>query len=182
MMKECPYIALSRDVLENTPPRPKRFPKGGDFAPRCLRDCPEGNLFDLGDVFSNTSLLSAVYGPNVFFTIFFKLKNLFASAPIFKMRSQVLLGGALHHHPHSLFWADLHLTDSVKSQTLHVCTTARLWQHRCAHFLCTTEYTTLLKRRTQAFCVRVWTRLSRGSSLGGHDRYTLARGEQVSWQ
>ena len=27
-----PYTAERRDVLENTPPRPKRFPKGGDFA------------------------------------------------------------------------------------------------------------------------------------------------------
>ena len=29
-----PYTAKRRDVLGNTPPRPERFPKGGDFAPR----------------------------------------------------------------------------------------------------------------------------------------------------
>ena len=51
-----PYTAERRDVSENTPPRPKRFPKGGDFAPRGPRDCPrakpegnlEGNLLGLG--------------------------------------------------------------------------------------------------------------------------------------
>ena len=62
------------------PPRPKRFPKGGDFAPRGPRDCPrakpEGNLEGRGvqnprtreisraegGVFSDTSRLEAVYG------------------------------------------------------------------------------------------------------------------------
>ena len=66
------------------PPRPRRFPKGGDFAPRGPRDCPrarpegnlEGNLEGRGvqnprtreismaeeGVFSDTSLLEAVYG------------------------------------------------------------------------------------------------------------------------
>ena len=62
------------------PPRPKRFPEGGDFAPRGPRDCPrakpEGNLEGRGvqnprlreisraegGVFSNASLLSSVYG------------------------------------------------------------------------------------------------------------------------
>ena len=39
-----PYTAERRDVLENTPPRPKRFPKGGNFAPRGPRPKPEGNL------------------------------------------------------------------------------------------------------------------------------------------
>ena len=61
-------------------PRPKRFPKGGDFAPRGPRDCPrakpEGNLEGRGvqnprlreisraegGVFSNASRLEAVYG------------------------------------------------------------------------------------------------------------------------
>ena len=64
------------------PPRPSRFPSGGDFAPLGPRDCPRaspsGNLSGLGvqnprpweiswasgSVFSNTSLLSAVYGYN----------------------------------------------------------------------------------------------------------------------
>ena len=64
------------------PPRPSRFPSGGDFAPLGPRDCPRaspsGNLSGLGvqnprpreisrasgDVFPNTSLLSAVYGYN----------------------------------------------------------------------------------------------------------------------
>ena len=75
-----PYTAERRDVSENTPPRPKRFPKGGDFAPRGPRDCPrakpEGNLEGRGvqnprtreisraegGVFSDTSRLEAVYG------------------------------------------------------------------------------------------------------------------------
>ena len=61
-------------------PRPKRFPKGGNFAPRGPRDCPrakpEGNLEGRGvqnphrreisraevGVFSNASRLEAVYG------------------------------------------------------------------------------------------------------------------------
>ena len=61
-------------------PRPKRFPKGGDFAPRGPRDCPrakpEGNLEGRGvqnprpreisraegGVFPNASRLEAVYG------------------------------------------------------------------------------------------------------------------------
>ena len=65
------------------PPRSSRFPSGGDFAPRGPRDCPrakpEGNLEGRGvqnprpreisrasgDVFPNTSLLSAVYGYNI---------------------------------------------------------------------------------------------------------------------
>ena len=65
------------------PPRPSRFPSGGDFAPLGPRDCPRaspsGNLSGLGvqnprpreisrasgDVFPNTSLLSAVYGYNM---------------------------------------------------------------------------------------------------------------------
>ena len=64
------------------PPRPLRFPSGGDFAPLGPRDfpraSPSGNLSGLGvqnprpweisrasgDVFPNTSLLSAVYGFN----------------------------------------------------------------------------------------------------------------------
>ena len=64
------------------PPRPSRFPSGGDFAPLGPRDCPRaspsGNLSGLGvqnprpweiswasgSVFSNTSLPSAVYGYN----------------------------------------------------------------------------------------------------------------------
>ena len=37
------------------PPRPKRFPEGGEFAPRGTRDCPrakpEGNLEDRGPNF-----------------------------------------------------------------------------------------------------------------------------------
>ena len=62
------------------PPRPSRFPSGGDFAPLGPRDCPRaspsGNLSGLGvqnpppreisrasgGVFSNTSRLEAVYG------------------------------------------------------------------------------------------------------------------------
>ena len=62
------------------PPRPERFPEGGDFAPRGPRDCPrakpEGNLEGRGvqnsrtreilraegGVFSDTSRLEAVYG------------------------------------------------------------------------------------------------------------------------
>ena len=62
------------------PPRPSRFPSGVDFAPLGPRDfpraSPSGNLSGLGvqnprpweisrasgDVFPNTSLLSAVYG------------------------------------------------------------------------------------------------------------------------
>ena len=62
------------------PPRPKRFPKGGDFAPRDPRDCtrakPEGNLEGRGvqnphpreisraegGVFPNAPRLEAVYG------------------------------------------------------------------------------------------------------------------------
>ena len=37
-----PYTAEGRDVLESIhPPRPKRFPKDGDFAPRGPRDCPK---------------------------------------------------------------------------------------------------------------------------------------------
>ena len=62
------------------PPRPSRFPLCGDFAPLGPRDCPRaspsGNLSGLGvqnprpweiswasgGVFSDTSLLSAVYG------------------------------------------------------------------------------------------------------------------------
>ena len=65
------------------PPRPSRFPSGGDFAPLGPRDCPRaspsGNLSGLGvqnprpweiswasgSGFSNTSLLSAVYGYNI---------------------------------------------------------------------------------------------------------------------
>ena len=65
------------------PPRPSRFPSGGDFAPLGPRDCPRaspsGNLSGLGvqnprpreisrasgDVFPNTSLLLAVYGYNI---------------------------------------------------------------------------------------------------------------------
>ena len=61
------------------PPRPERFPKGGDFAPRGPRDLPrakpEGNLEGRGvqnprpreisraegDVFPNASRLEAVY-------------------------------------------------------------------------------------------------------------------------
>ena len=61
------------------PPRPERFPKGGDFAPRGPRDFPrakpEGNLEGRGvqnprpreisraegDVFPNASRLEAVY-------------------------------------------------------------------------------------------------------------------------
>ena len=64
------------------PPRPSRFPSGGDFAPLGPRDCPRAspscNLSGLGvqnphpweiswasgGVFPNTSLLSAVYGLN----------------------------------------------------------------------------------------------------------------------
>ena len=58
------------------PPRPKRFPKGGDCAPRGPRAKPEGNLEGRGvqnprtreisraegGVFSDTSRLEAVYG------------------------------------------------------------------------------------------------------------------------
>ena len=62
------------------PPRPERFPEGGDYAPRGPRDCPrakpEGNLEGRGvqnprpreisraegGVFSDTSRLEAVYG------------------------------------------------------------------------------------------------------------------------
>ena len=62
------------------PPRPERFPEGGDFAPRGPRDCPrakpEGNLEGRGvqnprpreisraeaGVFSDTSRLESVYG------------------------------------------------------------------------------------------------------------------------
>ena len=80
MLREWTYTASSRDALGNTSPRPSRFPSGGDFAPLGPRDCPRaspsGNLSGLGvqnprpweiswasgDVFPNTSLLSAVYG------------------------------------------------------------------------------------------------------------------------
>ena len=68
------------------PPRPSRFPLCGDFAPLGPRDCPRaspsGNLSGLGvqnprpweiswasgGVFSDTSLLSAVYGFNIHYT------------------------------------------------------------------------------------------------------------------
>ena len=46
-------------------PRPKRFPKGGDFASPRPERWPEGIFQSRGpSVFSNTSLLSAVYGYN----------------------------------------------------------------------------------------------------------------------
>ena len=61
MLKECPYTASSRDALENTPPRPSRFPSGGHFAPLG----PWEISWDSGSVFSNTSLLSAVFGYNI---------------------------------------------------------------------------------------------------------------------
>ena len=40
-----PYTAERRDVLKNTPPRTKRFPEGGDFAPR-------GNFEDVRLIFA----------------------------------------------------------------------------------------------------------------------------------
>ena len=46
------------------PPRPKRFPKGGDFAPRGPRDCPrakpEGNLKGLQSQGSTLRLSASV--------------------------------------------------------------------------------------------------------------------------
>ena len=85
MLREWTYTASSRNALANTSPsargpRPSRFPSGRDFAPLGPRDCPRaspsGNLSGLGvqnprpweiswasgGVFSDTSLLSAVYG------------------------------------------------------------------------------------------------------------------------
>ena len=46
------------------PPWPSRFPSGGGFAPLGPRDCPREISRASGDVFPNTSLLSAVYGYN----------------------------------------------------------------------------------------------------------------------
>ena len=80
MMREC-IRTLPRGGMywEIHPPRPERFPKGGDFAPRGPRDFPrakpEGNLEGRGvqnprpreisraegDVFPNASRLEAVY-------------------------------------------------------------------------------------------------------------------------
>ena len=60
------------------PPQPSRFPSGGDFAPLGPRDSlgPRGAKprpweisWASGGVFSNTSLLSAVYGYIVFINI-----------------------------------------------------------------------------------------------------------------
>ena len=53
MMKECPYTDERRDVLENTPPEAQEISR--------LREISWAS----GGVFSNTSLLSSVYGPNV---------------------------------------------------------------------------------------------------------------------
>ena len=83
------------------PPRPSRFPSGGDFAPLGPRDCPRaspsGNLSGLGvqnprpweiswasgGVFSDTSLLSAVYGFN---------KSIAESPPRVHIKLHLLLG------------------------------------------------------------------------------------------
>ena len=79
-MRECTRT-LPRGGMywEIHPPRPKRFPEGGDFAPRGPRDCPrakpEGNLEGRGvqnprpreisraegAVFPDASRLEAVY-------------------------------------------------------------------------------------------------------------------------
>ena len=52
-----PYTAERRDVSENQPPTPKRFPKGGDFAPRGPRAISRAE----GGVFFDTSRLEAVH-------------------------------------------------------------------------------------------------------------------------
>ena len=54
------YSAKRRDVSENTAPRPMRFPKGRDFAPRSLRNFLRAKdvFLSLGTVLIHT-LLSA---------------------------------------------------------------------------------------------------------------------------
>ena len=79
MMKECPYTASSRDALENTPtsaleislgwgfctPRPSRLPSGNLLGLGVQNPHPWEIFWASGGVFSNTSLLSAVYGFNI---------------------------------------------------------------------------------------------------------------------
>ena len=55
-----PYTAERRDVLGNTSPEAREIFQG----PRGAKSPPEGNLSAEGDVFPNTSLLSAVYRYN----------------------------------------------------------------------------------------------------------------------
>ena len=87
-MKECPYTDERRDALENTPPSALEISlRRGFCTPRPSR-LPSGNLSGLGvqnprlweiswasgGVFSNTSLLSSVYGPNTVQYLYFEGK------------------------------------------------------------------------------------------------------------
>ena len=121
-MREWPYTASSRDILGCTSPPTSRFPSALEMSPGLRpRDISRasGNFSVVGDVQTNTSLLSAVYGYNMSYTKFFRCT--FYGGLTFVTRVFCLFFGSLWIIVHHYITSNTPGVHSMGSDVPHPC-------------------------------------------------------------